>query len=136
MKMRSDSICSIPAGRLSARPLAACSSFTASLTAICLSALTTVPPAKAEQARSSNGAALYEEKCAVCHGADGSGAMSGIPDLTGPEGPLSKPDQELLKSIILGIERPGAPVAMPASDLGPEEARRVLAYVRSAFRSK
>ena len=81
--------------------------------------------------------AVYSRSCIACHGADGAGAMPGIPDLTDSNGPLMKSDTELLKSILDGVETPAAPTPMPArggdEDLTDAEARLVLQYIRHQF---
>jgi len=47
------------------------------------------------------GAKVYERACVACHGTDGVGAMPGIPDFCILGGPLDKPDNALLASIIM-----------------------------------
>ena len=75
-------------------------------------------------------AAVYASICAVCHDADGAGAMPGVPDLTVPSGRLAKPDDVLVRSIVDGVETPGAQVAMPPSGLEASDARALLSYLR------
>jgi len=74
---------------------------------------------------------IYAESCAVCHGDDGSGAMPGIPDLTDPDGHLSKSDTDLLRSIINGVDYPGLATPMPPSELDEDTAKAVLKYLRA-----
>lgn len=83
------------------------------------------------------GQAVYTQTCLACHGADGKGALPGVPDLTRADGPLAKPDAELLQSITAGVQRPGAPLAMPPKGGNPNltetDIRQVLDYMRLAF---
>lgn len=85
----------------------------------------------------SAGRAIYMRGCVACHGADGSGAMPGIPDLSAAGGALSKPDDQLLASIIGGVESDGAPISMPPrggdETLTEKEAALVLAFIRETF---
>ena len=76
----------------------------------------------------------YRTHCIACHGVDGrgAGARTGA-DFTSLEGPLTRPDEELLLSILDG--RTGDIGTMPAHRqiLGEERSRAVLAYVRTHF---
>ena len=79
---------------------------------------------------------LYDATCAVCHGVDGAGTMPGVPDFTVEDGPLSKPDAVLIRSTLLGIERPGV-AAMPPKGGNPaltaEQIAALVRYMRTAF---
>ena len=90
-------------------------------------------PAFAAEPTPATGAVIYEENCAVCHGADGEGAMPGMPDLTEIDGPLSKLDEDLFQSVHEGVERPDLPTPMPPADLSHEEVVRVIKFMRNAF---
>ncbi|MEW6613680.1 MAG: c-type cytochrome [Pseudomonadota bacterium] len=83
------------------------------------------------------GKAVYTQTCLACHGADGKGALPGVPDLTRANGPLAKSDAELIRSITAGVQRPGAPLAMPPKGGNPNltetDIRQVLDYMRQAF---
>lgn len=87
-------------------------------------------------AHAGNGQRVYDRVCAVCHGADGSGAMPGVPDFTARNGPLAKPDAVLWRSTVDGTARPGA-MPMPARGGNPtltdDELRAALGYIRRAF---
>ena len=76
----------------------------------------------------------YRQHCLPCLGVDGRGAggVTGA-DFTSPEGPLRRPDAELLASIRDG--RTGEIGVMPAQGtlLGDEGSAAVLAYVRRRF---
>jgi len=80
------------------------------------------------------GKQLYDQTCAVCHGADASGAMPGVPDLTARHGVLTKPDPELLRSLVNGTQTPGVPLAMPPRGGNPaltyDDLRATLDYLR------
>lgn len=82
------------------------------------------------------GQRLYERNCLACHGADGMGAMPGVPDFTERNGVLRKPDAVLLRNTINGMARPGT-MAMPARGGNPaltdDELRAALAHIRRAF---
>lgn len=84
-----------------------------------------------------SGEELYFQSCAMCHGDDGAGAMPGIPDMSGADGPLWKNDSELIAIIINGVERPDLSTPMPAKggndDLDLEKALRVLEFMRREF---
>lgn len=83
------------------------------------------------------GKTLYAQYCLACHGADGAGMMPGVPDLTDKAGVLAKPDALLLSSMLNGVQRPGAAVAMPPKGGNPalteEDMQAVLAYIRQEF---
>jgi mono/diheme cytochrome c family protein len=78
--------------------------------------------------------ATYRTYCIACHGVDGrgAGARTGA-DFTSLEGPLTRPDEQLLVSILEG--RTGEIGVMPAhrAILGEERCRAVLGYVRTRF---
>lgn len=100
-------------------------------------AVMTVSGAAANTHQGDRGAAVYGRSCIACHGIDGVGAMPGIPDLSDGDGPLSKSDEILLKSIVNGIESGTSPLPMPAKggdeNLTEAEARLVLDYIRRQF---
>lgn len=83
------------------------------------------------------GAAVYTQHCLACHGSDGAGMTPGVPDLTDPAGVLAKPDPLLLRSLLEGVQRPGAPLAMPPKGGNPAltqvDMRAVLAFLRREF---
>jgi len=97
--------------------------------------------AQANQPRDiDNGREKYEETCVACHGEKGKPTMPGIPDFTSRKGPLKKPNGKLVKSIIDGIDRPAADLAMPPMggnpDLTEEDVRDILSYMRKTFKRK
>lgn len=83
------------------------------------------------------GGAVYQQFCLACHGADGAGMMPGVPDFTEPNGTLTKPDSELLRNIITGIQSPGSPLAMPPKGGNPAltetQLMEALKYIRRTF---
>lgn len=83
------------------------------------------------------GERLYFESCAVCHGEDGAGAMPGIRNLGGPEGPLSKATTKLVAIIMDGIDGPEVTTPMPArggnDEITPELSREIIKFMRREF---
>jgi cytochrome c5 len=82
------------------------------------------------------GEVIYDRTCMACHGADGTGAIPGAPDLTRAKGPLAKSDRVLLKHIRDGFQSPGSSAAMPPKGGDPEltdsDIRAVIQYMRQA----
>ncbi len=105
--------------------------------AIAFVAMTVSGAAVASTHQGYRGADVYARSCIACHGADGAGAMPGIPDLSDGDGPLSKSDEVLLNSIVNGLESGTSPIPMPAmggdETLTEAEARLVLDYIRRQF---
>lgn len=93
------------------------------------------PLLPAQQAMS--GKALYEQSCLVCHGEDGDGAMPGVADMTGKNGPLKQPTRELMKSIRQGVQKEGAAMAMPPLGGNPQltdsDIEKIIQYMRKHF---
>lgn len=83
------------------------------------------------------GLAVYERGCIACHGADGTGSLPGVPDLTGPSGRLSEDAALLLRHVRDGFRSPDSPMAMPARGGDPSltdaELAAALHYMRSTF---
>lgn len=82
--------------------------------------------------------ALYARTCIACHGANGKGAIPGVPDLTAPGGPLvTKSDEDLARSILNGLQSRGSPMAMPPRGGNPmlsgEDAAALVRYLRERF---
>ena len=80
------------------------------------------------------GKALYERNCAVCHGADGEGAMPGVKDLVANPAWKNKSDVELTSVIVNGVQGPDNPVPMPPRagnpDLTNEQIMSIVRYLR------
>jgi len=94
------------------------------LTAICALPLTAAAAGSHQSAKTT-----YENSCAMCHGADGKGAMPGAGDMTDPKGPLSRPDAVLVERTLSGVGN------MPPfkGQLSREQVSAVIAYMRKAF---
>ena len=84
-----------------------------------------------------SGKALYEQSCLVCHGDDGDGAMPGVADLSGVNGPLSQNDKQLVKNIREGVQREGATMTMPPLGGNPQltdkDIQKIILYMRKTF---
>lgn len=85
----------------------------------------------------SHGKSVYEGTCIACHGANGKGALPGVPDLTSAKGPLKGGDEVVIKRMREGYQSPGSPMAMPPKGGNPaltdDDLKAVLAYMRKAF---
>lgn len=96
----------------------------------------TVAPAGAV-GNPARGGQVYQETCVACHGANGKGALDGVPDLTDPAGRFAQPDDVLLRHIIEGFQSPGSPMPMPPKggnpDLSDQDMRDILAHMRKEF---
>ncbi len=83
------------------------------------------------------GEAVYKTTCITCHGADGKGALPGMPDFTQKSGVLSASDLVLLKRITEGYQSANSPMAMPPKGGDPsltdEQIRLVLSHLRHEF---
>lgn len=81
-----------------------------------------------------SGQEIYSQTCIACHGADGNGAIPGVPDF---KERLSKSDDILFQHITEGFQTPGSPMAMPARGGNPdytnEDLRGALSYIRNNF---
>ncbi|AGS39642.1 c-type cytochrome [Cycloclasticus zancles] len=100
---------------------------------------TTVKPTIKKVASSSaiSGEKIYQSNCMACHGANGKGALPGVPDFTNKMGPLTKTDAQLLNNIINGFQSPNSSMQMPArggnSSLSDAELSAALGYIRETF---
>jgi len=83
-----------------------------------------------------DGRTIYEGTCIVCHGADGKGALPGIPDFTA-EKRLASSEATLLERIRDGYQSPGSPMAMPPkggdASLTDEDLKAVVEYMKKTF---
>lgn len=86
-----------------------------------------------------SGEEIYGQTCVACHGADGKGVLSGVPNLRSADGPLGKSNEILQQNILLGYQTPGSPMAMPPKGgnaaLTGADITAVLRYLREAFTS-
>ncbi len=83
---------------------------------------------------------LYYQNCSLCHDEDGAGVMPGIPDLGGADGPLWKPNKQLLGAVINGVDRTDLPIAMPVRggnvELSDSQLQLIINYMRREFGGK
>jgi mono/diheme cytochrome c family protein len=101
------------------------------------SAATNQAQTTAQASSGLSGAAVYQQTCVACHGANGKGAIPGAPDFTSASGPLTNSDAVLLQRIISGYQSPGSPMAMPPRGGNPKltdgDLKNALSYIRSKF---
>jgi mono/diheme cytochrome c family protein len=101
------------------------------------------PPAitqEADAATMRNGAALYDEHCALCHGKAGMGEAGAYPALAGNPAVLADPPTNAMRLIIEGgfpADTPGHPKPYGMPPFGPilsgEQIAAVLTYIRNAW---
>lgn len=82
------------------------------------------------------GETLYRNYCAVCHGEKGDGKGIAAPSFGGKIADFTNPgywektgDRKLITAILKGQGR------MPAQSVSPEEARAIVEYMKSTFRT-
>ena len=84
-----------------------------------------------------SGENIYKNNCMACHGADGKGGFSGVPDFTGPNSRLSKNNSELLSNIINGFQSKGSLMPMPPrggnNQLSDVDLNAALIYIKTIF---
>ena len=90
------------------------------------------------EVKQQSGKALYNQTCLACHGSNGKGVITGMPDFTSASGPLTKSDSELIHSILNGRRSKGAPIAMPPKGGNPSltasQIKSVLKYIKDTFK--
>ena len=75
-------------------------------------------------------AAIFKQKCSMCHGADGKGyAAIKTPDFTDPKWQQSITDEKIVETIKTG--RKGTPMPPFADKLKEEEIQALVKYIRS-----
>lgn len=83
------------------------------------------------------GKTVYGKSCVTCHGANGKGALPGVPDMTAKGGMLSLSDAVLLRRMTEGFQSPGSPMPMPPRGGNPaltdEQLAQALAYMKREF---
>ena len=77
-----------------------------------------------------DGGRVYQQTCANCHGPDGN-EIPGV-DLGRAQFKTAKTDEDLVRIIQKGV--PGTP--MPPTNMAEEQAKRVVAYLRSVAATK
>jgi len=89
--------------------------------------------------RALQGQSLYQDNCAFCHAADGTGRnwigsfLEPRPrDFTDPEFRLARDENAMRQRILHGI--PGSSMPAWKDVLGPDEIAAIIAYIRETFR--
>lgn len=89
------------------------------------------------QTHATAGEQIYNMTCIACHGANGKGAIPGIPDLGKMDGVMAQSDTVLLDHILNGFESPDAMMQMPPRgsnfDLTIGDLQDVLDYLHQNF---
>ncbi len=77
-----------------------------------------------------DGAAVFKQRCSMCHGADGKGFPAlKTPDFTDPKWQESIQDSELVETIKNG--KKGTPMPAFGDKLSEDEIKAVVAHIRS-----
>lgn len=81
------------------------------------------------------GQSLYAQNCAMCHGNNGKGAISGAPDFTKAGGVLAQSDTVLTHRVLNGYTSPGASMGMPPmkGQVNGKQVHEILEYMHQAF---
>jgi len=87
-------------------------------------------------ARAADGKESYEKNCAKCHGADGKGQTVmgkrlGAKDYTDPKVQEELKDEAAIKAIKEGVKDKSDKVLMKPSDMSDDEAKALVAYMRT-----
>jgi len=88
-------------------------------------------------ARAADGKAIYEKDCAKCHGADGKGQTTmgkknGAKDYTDAKVQAELKDEAAIKAVKEGFKtKEGKVVMKPAEGMSDEDAKAVVAYMRT-----
>jgi mono/diheme cytochrome c family protein len=91
----------------------------------------------AVSARAADGKALYEEKCAKCHGPDGKGDTKmgkklGAKDYSDPKVQAELTDAAAIKAIKEGAkDKEGKVVMKPTEGVTDDEAKAMVAHMRT-----
>jgi len=93
--------------------------------------------AAALTARAADGKALWNQHCAMCHGADGKGQTNmgkrlGAKDYTDPNVQAALTDAAAIKAIKEGFkDKDGKTVMRPAQNLSDDEIKSLVDYMRA-----
>ena len=82
------------------------------------------------------GKALYDEKCMICHGANGKGDGPAAAALSPPPKDFNRPEfwnQKNVKEVITNQVKKGKG-AMPAFSLSDDEIKAIIDYMSHAFK--
>jgi cytochrome c oxidase cbb3-type subunit 3 len=91
--------------------------------------------AASQAAPASDGAALFRQNCAMCHGTDGKGfAAIKTPDFTDPKWQASMNDKEISEVIKNG--KKGTPMPAFGGKLKEEDIQTLVRYIRAFDSSK
>src|SRR5689334_3816295 len=97
--------------------------------------------ASAMALQAAEGKATYEKDCAKCHGPDGKGQTTmgkrlGAKDYTDPKVHSALKDEDAIKAVKEGFKNKEGKVLMkPAEGISDEDAKAVIAYMRSFKKS-
>jgi len=84
-----------------------------------------------------SGEKVYQGSCIACHGEDGKGTFSSIPDLTQETDWLTKSNDKLIESILRGSTSSKTNFSMPPRGGDPtlteQEAENALQYMQRTF---
>ena len=83
-----------------------------------------IPAGRAGGAAATEGLAVYQQNCQVCHGASLQGVVAGAPSLVGVTTRLS---DDAIRSVVTG----GRGLMRPVSDITPAQLNAVMAYLTS-----
>jgi mono/diheme cytochrome c family protein len=86
------------------------------------------PQQNLQTSQGASGAAIFQQQCATCHGADGKGA-GGPPDLTDPRTRSGVPAQRIIDVITNG--KPGTAMPAFANRLSAADIQNVAAFVQT-----
>jgi len=114
---------------------------TGSLAGMALSLATVLPAQAASAPDLTNGAQIFNNTCAACHGANGKGLIPGsTPNFTKVGGVLSQKTALLESRVKNGFQGPNSAMAMPPkggnSSLTDKDIHDVVGYLRSEFLHK
>jgi cytochrome c553 len=102
-----------------------------------LIAISIILAAAAGSLRAADAKAMYEEKCAKCHGSDGKGETKlgkkmGAKDYTDPKVQAELKDEAAFKAIKEGLkDKEGTVLMKPTEGVTDEDIKGLVAYLRT-----